>query len=270
MSAVMFCHGMRGCTLRLLCSRIIAREGGADVMSSVIEYVVLAEGELRRLVRTHLSGGVVLVPSRHLFEVFDGIVVRVTASHRSLDLDAVVAIPRVVDRGRDCVGVHLRVERAQWAGLEWLLNALVRERIEQARRGDTALPDRVGTGEFVAIDDSGDAAVLARFSGSYPSVDAAPPETPLRGTRRRKLLVNTPVEPWADVDTVPIDPAQAVAAANDGEHEGSTTSALRLLVADRPDEARAVLAAALEHAPHDADLLSCWALLTERARVAGR
>ncbi len=98
-------------------------------MSSTIEYVVLAEGELRRLVRTHLSGGVVLVPSRRLFDVFDGVVVRVTASHRSLDLDAVVAIPRVVDRGRDCVGVHLSIDRALWAGLEWRLNSLVRERI---------------------------------------------------------------------------------------------------------------------------------------------
>lgn len=239
-------------------------------MSSVIEYVVLAESELRRLVRTHLAGGVVLVPSRQQLEVFDGTVVRVTASHRSLDLDAVVAIPRVVDRGRDCVGVHLRVERAQWAGLEWLLNALVRERIEQAQRGDDVLPDRVGTGEFIAIDDSGDAAVLAKFSGSYPSVDASPQVTPLRGTRRRRLLVNTPVEPWADVDTAPIDPAMAAAAANNGEHEGSTTSALRLLVADRPEEARAVLAAALEHAPDDAELLSCWVLLTERARVERR
>lgn len=236
-------------------------------MSSTIEYVVLAEGELRRLVRTHLSGGVVLVPSRRLFDVFDGVVVRVTASHRSLDLDAVVAIPRVVDRGRDCVGVHLSIDRAQWAGLEWLLNSLVRERIEQVRRGDDILPDRIGTGEFLAIDDSGDAAVLAKFSGSYPSVDAEPCATPVRGTRRRRLLVGTPTEPWAAADTVPIDPAAARAVAPDGDHDGSSTSALRLLVADRPDEARAVLAAALEHAPDDPELLSCWALLTERAQV---
>lgn len=118
-------------------------------MTRLLEISFRDETTFRRFVEEQVRRGRVVAPTEARFELYASVTLRVTAGERSLDVSATVVNPVIPTVDGAAVGLEVELTRAEWTGLEWLLNVLMRERIASATRepdpGDSLEPDPDGS-----------------------------------------------------------------------------------------------------------------------------
>jgi len=115
-------------------------------VNTLLEIAFRDESTFRRFVEEQVRRGRVVAQTEQSFELYATVVLRLTARDRSLDIGATVVNPVIPTQDGRAVGLEIELSRAEWTGLEWLLNVLMRERLDTVHDGrdpgeDTLVPN---------------------------------------------------------------------------------------------------------------------------------
>lgn len=114
--------------------------------SRQIEIGIDEASEFRSLISDQLKKGLLRVPTEETFELYDDVKLRITVEGRSLDVAATVVNPAIpVGNGVFEAGLEVRLTRAEWTGLEWLLNILVRKELARKKQAAQARKQKVSS-----------------------------------------------------------------------------------------------------------------------------